>query len=216
MSLNNIFSELTEYLDKLDKSREEILKISREIIRDCSIAIKNSHRSEDQDFNEKIYQVKTKHEELIRLINEDPGTFFKYLKVPEQEFVEAIVLNSITQDNSFPSPKELNVNPLHYALGLTDVIGELRRYILDNISNSKIQDLRRILDIMDEIYTYLFSVDYPSGLTQDLRHKTDIARNIIEKTRGDVSITLQMHELKNCIEGNIQQKKNFNKSNNKI
>jgi translin len=59
---------------------------------------------------------------------------------------------------------------------------------------------------MDEIYTYLFSVDYPSGLTQDLRHKTDIARNIIEKTRGDVSITLQMNELKSCIERNIQQK----------
>ena len=60
---------------------------------------------------------------------------------------------------------------------------------------------------MDEIYTYLFSVDYPSGLTQDLRHKTDVARNIIEKTRGDVSITLQMNELRNCIENNIPQKK---------
>ena len=206
MSLNNIFSELTEYLDKLDKSREQILKISREIIRDRSIAIKNSHRSEDQDFNEKINQVKTKHAELMSLINEEPGVFAKYLKVPEQEYVEAIMLNSIIQNRRFPSPKELNVNPLHYALGLTDVIGELRRYILDNISNSKIQDLRKILEIMDEIYTYLFSVDYPSGLTQDLRHKTDIARNIIEKTRGDVSITLQMNELKNCIDRNIQQK----------
>ena len=206
MSLNNIFSELTEYLDKLDKSREEILKISREIVRDCSIAIKNSHRSEEQDFNEKINQVKTKHEELVGLVDKEPGVFAKYLKIPEQEYVEAIILNSIIQSTRFPSPKELNVNPLHYALGLTDVIGELRRYILDNIGNSKIQDLRKILEIMDEIYTNLFSVDYPSGLTQDLRHKTDVARNIIEKTRGDVSITLQMNELKNCIERNIQQK----------
>jgi len=207
MSLNNIFSELTEYLDKLDKSREEILKISREIVRDCSIAIKNSHRNEDLDYNEKIYYVKTKHEELMRLIDEDPGVFAKYLKVPEQEYVEAIILNAIIQNRTFPSPKDLNVNPLHYALGLTDVIGELRRYILDNISSSRIHDLKKILEIMDEIYTYLFSVDYPSGLTQDLRHKTDVARNIIEKTRGDVSITLQMNELRNCIENNIPQKK---------
>ena len=207
MSLNNIFSELTEYLDKLDKIREEILKISREIVRDCSIAIKNSHRNEDQDFNEKINQVKTKHEELIKLIDEEPGVFAKYLKVPEQEYVEAIILNCILYGGIFPTPKELNVNPLHYALGLTDVIGELRRYILDNISSSRIQDLRKTLEIMDEIYTYLFSVDYPSGLTQDLRHKTDVARNIIEKTRGDVSITLQMNELRSCIERNVQQKK---------
>jgi translin len=206
MSLNNIFSELTEYLDKLDKIREHILKISREIVRDCSIAIKNSHRNEDQDFIEKMSQVKIKHEELMGLVDEEPGFFAKYLKVPEQEYVEAIILNSIIHNRSYPSPKELNVNPLHYALGLTDVIGELRRYILDNIGDSKIQDLRKILENMDEIYTYLFSVDYPSGLTQDLRHKTDIARNIIEKTRGDVSITLQMNELKNCIEHNIQQK----------
>jgi len=37
-------------------------------------------------------------------------------------------------------------------------------------------------------------------LTKDLRHKIDQARNIIEKTRGDVSISLQMNDLKRCIE----------------
>ena len=206
MGLNNIFSELMEFLDGLDKGREEILKISRQIVRDCSIAIKNSHRNEDHDFQEKIDKIRAKHEELLKLIKEEPGSFAKYMKLPEQEYVEAVVLNAVIHDKEFPTPKELNVNPLHYALGLADVIGELRRYILDNISNSKIQELKKILGIMDEIYMHLFSIDYPSGLTQDLRHKTDVARNIIEKTRGDVSITLQMNELKSCIERNIQSK----------
>ncbi|TFG25975.1 MAG: hypothetical protein EU533_00225 [Promethearchaeota archaeon] len=206
MGLNNIFSELMEFLDRLDKGREEILKISRQIVRDCSIAIKNSHRNEDQDFLEKINKIKANHEELVKLIEEEPGNFAKFLKLPEQEYVEAVILNAVIYDKEFPTPRDLNVNPLHYALGLADVIGELRRYILDNISNSKIQELKKILEIMDEIYIYLFSIDYPSGLTQDLRHKTDIARNIIEKTRGDVSITLQMNELKSCIEHKIQSK----------
>ena len=53
----------------------------------------------------------------MRLIDEDPGVFAKYLKVPEQEYVEAIILNAIIQNRTFPSPKDLNVNPLHYALG---------------------------------------------------------------------------------------------------
>ena len=53
---------------------------------------------------------------------------------------------------------------------------------------------------MEDIYAHLFSIDFPSGLTQDLRHKTDQARNIIEKTRGDVSISLQMNDLKRCLE----------------
>lgn len=206
LGFNNIFSELMEFLDNLDKGREEILKISRQIVRDCSIAIKNTHRNEDQDFLEKIEKIRAKHEELVRLVNEEPVSFGKFLKTPEQEYVEAVVLNAVIYDKEIPTPGELNVNPLHYALGLADVIGELRRYILDNISNSKIQELKKILGIMDEIYMYLFSIDYPSGLTQDLRHKTDVARNIIEKTRGDVSITLQMNELKSCIERNIPSK----------
>ncbi|MCJ7648145.1 MAG: haloacid dehalogenase, partial [Candidatus Lokiarchaeota archaeon] len=120
---------------------------------------------------------------------------------------EAISLYTIINNKDLPSPSELKIDPLNYALGLADVIGELRRYILDNIRNSNIQDLTRILETMDEIYTDLFSVDYPSGLTQDLRQKTDKARGIIEKTRGDISITLQMNNLKECIEKNIEFKK---------
>ena len=46
MNLKNIFTELTVALDKLDQHREEILKISRLIVRDCSVAIKHLHRRE--------------------------------------------------------------------------------------------------------------------------------------------------------------------------
>jgi translin len=206
MSLKNIFSELTETLDKLDHDREEILKISRSIIRDCSIAIKHIHRKEFDEYHQKINSVIINHEKLISLVNRNPGFFYKYLKTPEQEFSEAVSFFSAVTKKEFPKPAELKVDPLNFALGLSDVIGELRRYALDNIRNSQIHDLNEILENMDEIYTYLFSIDYPSGLIQDLRHKTDVARNIIEKTRGDISISLQMNDLKKCIEGNSRFK----------
>jgi translin len=107
-----------------------------------------------------------------------------------------------------PTPKVLKINPLNYALGLADVVGELRRYVLDNIRKSQIDDLNEILESMDEIYTYLFSLDYPSGITQDLRRKIDVARNIIERTRGDVSISLQMNSLRECIESSVRDNTN--------
>ncbi|TFG08562.1 MAG: translin family protein [Promethearchaeota archaeon] len=200
MSLNKIFTQLTDELDKLDYTREEILKNSRKIIRDCSVAIKAIHRREMDQYIEKINSVKTNHENLLALVNKDLGVFFKYLKTPEQEYAEAISFYSIIKKKELPTPLELNINPLNYALGLADVIGELRRYILDNIRNSQIQDINEFLDIMDEIYTQLFSLDYPSGITHDLRHKTDVARTIIERTRGDISISVQMSELKSCLE----------------
>ena len=205
MNLKNIFSELTDALDKLDQDREEILKISRGIIRDCSIAIKHIHRREFNQYEERIKDVKKNHENLISLVNKNRGVFFKYLKTPEQEYAEAVSFYSLISKKELPIPKELNIDPLNYVLGLADVVGELRRFVLDNIRNSRIADLNEVLESMDEIYTHLFSLDYPSGVTQDLRHKTDQARNIIEKTRGDISISLQMNDLKKCIEDNIEK-----------
>ncbi|MFX0010716.1 MAG: haloacid dehalogenase [Candidatus Hermodarchaeota archaeon] len=200
MNLKKIFLYLTTELDELDLIREEILKVSRTIVRDCSIAIKNVHRREFKEYSEKVNEIQTNHNKLLSLIDINRGEFYKHLKTPEQEYSEAIVFHSIITNRDIPSPDELNIIPLNFALGMADVIGELRRYALDNIRNSQIEDLNQILELMDEIYSYLFSLDYPSGLTQDLRHKTDQARILIEKTRGDISISLQMNELKRCIE----------------
>lgn len=204
MNLKNIFSEITKGLDELDKDREEILRISRKIIRNCSIAIKSIHRKEFDIYKEKIEEIKLKLKDLTNLVNKNPGIFFKYLKTPEQEYAEAVCFYSIVNHLSMPNSNELNIKPLHYLLGLADVIGELRRYALDNIRNSRIDDLNNILEDMDEIYTNLFSLDYPSGITQDLRHKIDVGRNIIEKTRGDISLTLRISELKECIDDKIK------------
>jgi len=208
MNLKNIFTELTEALDKLDQDREEILKISRLIVRDCSVAIKHIHRREFNQYQDKINNVIVTHEKLVSLVNKNTGVFFKYLKTPEQEYAEAISFFSIIMKKDLPMPIVLKINPLNYALGLADVVGELRRYVLDNIRNSQIDDLNEILESMDEIYTYLFSLDYPSGITQDLRRKTDVARNIIERTRGDVSISLQMNSLRECIESSVRDNTN--------
>lgn len=208
MNLKNIFTELTEALDKLDQNREEILKISRLIVRDCSVAIKHIHRREFNQYQDKINNVIVTHEKLVSLVNKNTGVFFKYLKTPEQEYAEAISFFSIIMKKDLPMPIVLKINPLNYALGLADVVGELRRYALDNIRKSQIDDLNETLESMDEIYTYLFSLDYPSGITQDLRHKTDQARNIIERTRGDVSISLQMNSLRECIESSVRDNTN--------
>ena len=205
MTLKNIFSELTESLDKLDLDREEILKISRIIIRDCSIAIKSIHRKEFDQYEIKIQSIKNNHEKLLSLVNKTPGIFYKYLKTPEQEYAEAVSFYSIILKKNLPNPHEMKIDPLNFALGLADVIGELRRYALDNIRDSQVKDLNEILENMDDIYSNLFSLDYPSGLIQDLRQKTDRARLIIEKTRGDISISLQMNDLKRCIEDNVKE-----------
>ncbi|MHA2281790.1 MAG: haloacid dehalogenase [Promethearchaeota archaeon] len=200
MNLKKSFSEISNLFDTLYNSREKILRLSRNIVRDCSIGIKHIHRKEFSMFQEKKKKIKIDLETLNSLVNTNPAVFSKFLKTPEQEYTELIVFYSIVDDQEIPSPSELKISPINFALGLADVIGELRRYALDNIRNSQTNELNKVLESMDEIYTSLFSVDYPVGLTQDLRHKVDVARNIIEKTRGDISLAIQMNDLKQCFE----------------
>ncbi|TXT64391.1 MAG: Translin family protein [Promethearchaeota archaeon] len=200
-TLEDNFEKVTDELDTLDENREEVLKISRNIIRECSNAIKSIHRSNFDEYTKKIERIEQDLDDMRNVINESPGYLYKYLKTPEQEYVEAIVLNALINDKNIPDHTKLNVDALHYSLGLADVVGELRRHVLDNIRNSNVDEINKILEKMDEIYSYLFSLDYPSGLTKDLRHKTDTARNLIEKTRADVSLSVQMNTLSSLLKG---------------
>ena len=51
MNLNNIFAEIIKDLDELDTVREGILKLSREMVRNCSEIIKSLHRKDYEDFS---------------------------------------------------------------------------------------------------------------------------------------------------------------------
>jgi translin len=52
---------------------------------------------------------------------------------------------------------------------------------------------------MDEIYSVLVTMDYPDAITNGLRRQTDLARGIIEKTRGDVTFSLRGQQLTEAI-----------------
>lgn len=203
MKYEDVFSAITSSIDKLDETREKILKIQRKIIRNCSIAIKSVHRGDYETYEEKINEVQRQFDELEELVSVERGLFFKYLKTPQQEYAEAVCFYSLIKEEELPTPSKLKINPINYAIGIADVIGELRRYVLDNIRNSNVDDLNRILEKMDDLQTHLFSLDYPSGLTFDLRHKTDVARTLIEKTRGDISLSVQMDNLKKQIKNKL-------------
>ena len=52
---------------------------------------------------------------------------------------------------------------------------------------------------MDEIYTLLITVDYPDALTNGLRRQTDLARGIVERTRGDITVSIRENRLTSAI-----------------
>jgi translin len=48
---------------------------------------------------------------------------------------------------------------------------------------------------MDDIYSVLVTMDYPDAITGGLRRQTDLVRGLVEKTRGDVTISLRNQDL---------------------
>ena len=74
-------------------------------------------------------------------------------------------------------------------------MGELRRSILDALRSGDLSRCETLLDIMDEVYSALVSMDYPEAVTRGLRRSTDMVRGTLERTRGDLTVALRQSRL---------------------
>lgn len=199
----SIMSRIQEKLDAEDSVREKTLLKVRKIIRDSGGAIRAIHKGEF----EKAKGMIDNSFELIKSLEElkeiCPNIYYKnYIYDAQQEFCEARLLYALlTKEDFFElTPELLVVCDSSYLLGLADLIGELRRFTLDSIRRDEIDKAEIALNHMSEIYENLITLDYPSGLVPELRRKCDIARSLIEKTRGEFTLSLQFHKYAKNIE----------------
>jgi len=62
------------------------------------------------------------------------------------------------------------------------------------ISASDVSE-RDLLDVMDDVYTLLVTVDFPDAITGGLRRTTDALRAVLERTRGDMTAAIRQDQL---------------------
>ena len=102
-----------------------------------------------------------------------------------QEGVEAVLLAAIVADEPIPGPTELAVDPEPYLLGLGDVVGEVRRLVLDRLGHDDPAGAELHLALMDALTRDLLRFDTTRAIVQ-LKPKQDSARSLLERTRGEV------------------------------
>jgi translin len=188
MKLSEILKPLREEIDEDDKVREHTLPLSRNAVRKCSEAIKLVHREQFDD-------ARTQITEASRIIKQTESEMSKSdfisksrnLDVAYQELAEASNLLSIVERGEFTPPGEFSIPVRGYLTGLADTVGELRRASLDLLRNDGLERAEKLLAFMEEILEELQTFDYPNALIPDLRRKCDVARGIIERTRGDLT-----------------------------
>jgi translin len=208
--LEHITEQIRQDFDARTASRDQALAQARQLTRACSLAIRAVHRDETQAMQEQLTEARKLAESLTGGLAKHPDLFYAgYTQDALKEFVEANVTCALIQNQSLPTPDELGVAGVTYLNGLAEVVGELRRRTLDILRHGYSQEAERLLGIMDDIYSVLVTMDYPDAITNGLRRQTDLARSIIEKTRGDVTFSLRGEHLEQAI-GRLSAELNAN------
>ncbi len=186
--LDKVGSRIKKSLDNKDKSREKGLPLTRKVIRFSSEIIKMAHRGQLQESRTLLEEAGRILREAQKCLEKYPDIYYGgFLQSAEKEYAEATITLALIKKQSLPSPELLKVGETSYLRGMGEAIGEMRRYILDSIRKAQLSDCERLLGLMDEMYYFLFSFDYPEPLVRGLRRTVDSARGLIERTRADVT-----------------------------
>ncbi|HUU89167.1 MAG TPA: hypothetical protein VMX17_15645 [Candidatus Glassbacteria bacterium] len=186
--LKNILKDAKKELMKKNKVREKTQKSMRKAQSLSKQAILRIHRKKILEAKTLIENAKEIIAELQSMSKDYPGIIFTGMFSDVlQEYSEANILLGLSQNKRFITPRELNVPYVEYILGLADVIGEYRRLSLDAIREDLVEKSEKYLSKMEEIYLELLAMDEAYMLVSGLRRKCDVARKIIEITRGDVT-----------------------------
>ena len=187
MTLKNVKSSLqgiSKSLQTSNASREFLIKNTRDVVILCSHSIIAAHKGDLRLAREKI-----KKAEAVLKVNQKKAknNFKKYLITPEQEFVEAHSFLAIVENKEIPSLKSLKVSEESYILGLLDCIGELKRFVLDNIRNDQLKKAEMIFNVMENLYQALYPFAMYDKIVKETRRKLDVNRILVEETRAVIT-----------------------------
>ncbi len=204
--LESIAEKIRKDFESKSKARDNALAQARQLTRACSLAIRAVHRDDLEGMNTNLQEASQLANALRDSLKHYPDLFYAgYTQDALKEFVEANVTCALIQNQVLQTPEQLVVEPATYLNGLAEVIGELRRRTLDILRHGYSAEAERLLGYMDEIYSILVTMDYPDAITNGLRRQTDLARGIIEKTRGDITFSLRGEHLEESINALIRQ-----------
>jgi translin len=183
-------------LEARTQARDRALANARQVTRHSAQAIRAIHREEHDAAYEQLAQAR----ELVRIMQDElrgfPELYYAgYTQDAIKEFVEASITCALIENLPLPSPEELIVEHATYMNGLAEAVGELRRRCLDILRQGYSNEAERLLSCMDDIYATLVTMDYPDAVTNGLRRQTDLIRGIVERTRGDMTISLREQHL---------------------
>jgi len=178
-----ILGSIETHLRQRELRREELYQQARRLRRLAQGTMTRLHARSAQ--SAELASVRTGLTELSQRLRREGRADEPLVHDALQEAVEASLLGAIVARSPLPGPVGLDVEPEPYLLGLGDVVGEVRRLILERLGADDLGEAERLLALMEALAQALMRFDTSRAIVQ-LKPKQDLARALVERTRGEV------------------------------
>jgi translin len=194
-------AELRRRFDEKMRAREEALPAARQAIRSSANAIRAIHRGDSDEAERLMGEARSALDAGETAVSDHPDVRHAgFLHDAQKEYAEARLTEAVVGGEELPGPDELRVTVSAYLNGMAEAIGEARRAVLDRLRAGEVSRAEELLQAMDDLFDLLVTIDYPDAITGHLRRSTDVARSIIGKTRGDLSLSIVQKDLRDALE----------------
>ena len=201
MTLDDLARSFHDRFDAKTAARERALPASRRSIRASANAIRAIHRGESDRANELMTESRAAIDDGLAAVADHPDVRFAgYLQDAQKEYAEARITAALVRREPLPGPDDLGVEDAPYLNGMAEAIGEGRRHVLDLLRAGDVTRAEGMLAALEVLQGLLVTIDYPDAITLNLRRSTDVARSLIEKTRGDLSIAMMNKDLHDALD----------------
>jgi translin len=189
-------------LESKHKARETTLAACRKTIQACAASIRAVHREQFDGAEERAAEAATHLAEALKAVEEHLDIRYAgFVHDASKEYAEARMTLAFVRGDPLPTADELGVEVQAYLNGMAEAASELRRYLLDLLRRGRPERGEELLGYMDDVYTLLITLDFPDAMTGGLRRTTDALRGVLERTRGDLTMSLLQTRLLAAIEG---------------
>lgn len=180
--LENDVKSISESLSKKQRDFDTAMGLVRDIIRESAQAITMLHNNNEKEASKKIDFAHS----MVKTLNKFDAEFAYNTKQAYQEYAEARIFFEIKKKGVLPSYKMVGVDQESYLMGLMDVMGELKREILESLRENKVAEAEKYFDKMRTIFDGTRSIRFAEAVLNGFRRKQDVARIQIESAGSEI------------------------------
>ncbi|MFI5412536.1 MAG: hypothetical protein ACHQX1_01445 [Candidatus Micrarchaeales archaeon] len=180
--LNSDVKSVSKYLTKKQRDFDNVMTLVRDIVRGSSQTITMLHNNDSKN----ALKMLDSTGRMVEKLKKFNAVFEYHAKQAYQEYAEAKIFFVIKTDHRIPSYAKVGVDRESYLMGLMDVVGELKREILEALRESKVKEAEEYFKMMRTIYDGTRSIRFAEAVLNGFRRKQDVARIQVESAGSEI------------------------------